>query len=119
MRARRATTKIPPPLETAVQKQIKDYLGIRGWFVSNIRERYSKSGGQFSDPGIPDLICIKRGRVVMLEVKRPRSSYSKPNDNQKAWHAEWQRQGGEVYVVRSVEDAMEVCDKEAKDEVFF
>lgn len=112
---------LPPPLETAVQDQIKGYLAIRGWFCSNIRERYftGKTKGKFSEPGIPDMLCIKGGRVVMLEVKRPRSSYSKPNDNQKAWHAEWQRQGGEVYVVRSVEDAMEVCDKEAPNEAFF
>lgn len=120
--------KPPPPLENGkegVRESIKGYLTTRGWFVSTIKERYFPKGakkGQFSDPGIPDLICIKNGRVVMLEVKRPLSPttrYSQPSDSQKKWHAEWQAQGGEVYVVRSLEDALEVCDKDSPDEVMF
>ena len=112
---------LPPPLEAAVQEQIKCYLTLRGWFCSNIKERYFRQGsGQYSEPGIPDMLCIKAGRVVMLEVKRPDCSYAKkPRKSQHIWHAEWRRQGGEVYVVRSVEDAAMHCDSEAKNEAHF
>lgn len=121
-RTRSSMASIPPPLEKDVSGAIKGYLTIRGWFVSTIKERYYTNGqrGAYSEPGIPDLMAIKNGRVVMLEVKRPKVSYAKKaRASQDEWHAKWRAQGGEVYVVHGVEDAAEVCDKEHKDETFF
>ena len=113
--------QLPPPLEADIQAGIKHYLTLRGWFCSDIRERYFRQGGgKYSEPGIPDMICIKAGRVVMLEVKRPKVSYAKKvRESQEVWHGKWKAQGGEVYVVRGVEDAAMVVDREAKDESYF
>jgi hypothetical protein len=36
-------------------------LELKGWTVFKL-----------SSPGIPDLLCIRRGRVVLLEVKTPK-----------------------------------------------
>lgn len=115
----RAKAKAPIPLEKEVGKAVRGYLEVRGWFVSTIKERYfAKGAGAFSEPGIPDLLCIKKGRVVMLELKRPMRA-AVCSENQHIWHAKWKEQGGEVYVVRSIEDAIDVCDKEAANEAGF
>ena len=53
--------------------------------------------------GCPDLLACHRGRNILLEVKRPGE---KPNKAQVEFHEMW---GGEVYIVHSPEEAVEVC----------
>jgi Holliday junction resolvase len=62
----------------------------------------SSSFGQ----GFPDLVCLYRGAITLLEVKdgsKPRSA-QKLTPEQVKFHAEWT--GGPVYVVRTVSDAL-------------
>lgn len=53
------------PLESSITKSIQKSAKARGWWVMKV------AGGAFQRPGIPDLLCVKHGRAVFLEVKRP------------------------------------------------
>jgi hypothetical protein len=58
--------------------------------------------------GIPDLLCSFGPRTFLIEIKDP----TKPKgdrqltDAQKKWHAKWP---GEVYVVETIEQALEAA----------
>jgi Holliday junction resolvase len=86
--------------ETAIKKQIKDYLKIKGWLC------FYNLQGLGSYPGIPDLTAIKDGRVLQIEVKTLKG---KQSAKQVSFQADWEAFGGEYVVVRSyldVEDAI-------------
>ncbi|MFH2074725.1 MAG: VRR-NUC domain-containing protein [Pseudomonadota bacterium] len=84
--------------ETIIMRQIKHYLELRGWFVY----RNHQSLGSY--PGIPDLTALKNGRVVWIEVKRPRGKIS---DHQAAFSVKVRDQDCEWYCLYSLDDAME------------
>lgn len=52
--------------------------------------------------GVPDLLVYFRGRLMLIEVKRPGGGKLTPD--QAKWHAEWA--GALVFVVRSPEEAI-------------
>lgn len=57
------------------------------------------------EPGTPDiLVMLPGGRVVWLECKTERGTVTSV---QHAWHARAGSMGHEVYVVRSVQDALQ------------
>jgi len=103
-----ARNVIPPPLEEDIKKSIIEYLRLHRWFPSVIKEHWNRNSrhegtGSFSEPGIPDVVAIKDGRVVMLEIKRP-PPYGVVRNSQREWHGNWLAHGGEVYVVCSIDD---------------
>lgn len=51
------------PLESKVQSRIIKRYEAQGWFVVKLVLT--------SKPGIPDLLCLKDGKAVFIEVKRP------------------------------------------------
>lgn len=51
------------PLESVVQSRIIKRYEAQGWFVVKLVLT--------SKPGIPDLLCLKDGKVIFIEVKRP------------------------------------------------
>lgn len=53
------------PLETSITKSIQKSAKSRGWWVMKI------AGGPFQKAGVPDLLLVKSGRAVFLEVKQP------------------------------------------------
>lgn len=55
--------------------------------------------------GIPDIIVIVNGKFVGLEVKRPKTYQS---EAQKEFEYECKKNGGEYYVVRSIDDVMKI-----------
>jgi Holliday junction resolvase len=57
--------------EALIQTKIKKYLETNGWMVIKLI--------QTSCNGIPDLMALKNGRTVFVEVKQPGK---KPNDLQ-------------------------------------
>lgn len=63
--------------EKEIQKQIMDYLELKGWVVVKINNvGIRKVDGSFIPPrqkGISDLICCnpKTGQFTAIEVKRP------------------------------------------------
>ena len=72
--------------ETAIRRQIQDYLRWTGWFV------YYNLAGLGSYPGLSDLVAVKDGRVVHIEVKTPKGVQS---DKQKRFQRNLEAAGGE------------------------
>jgi hypothetical protein len=53
------------PLESAITKSIVALAKTRGWWTFKI------AGGPMQMAGVPDLLVVKHGRAVFMEVKRP------------------------------------------------
>lgn len=93
-------------LERDIQKSIIDYLRFLGWFVvkNNTTGIYKKATDSYipnTAKGQGDLTILKDGRVIILEVK---NSKGKQSENQIEFQNNWERHGGEYYVVRSLDD---------------
>ena len=82
--------------ETAVRRQIQDYLRWTGWFV------YYNLAGLGSYPGLSDLVAVRGGRVVHIEVKTPKGVQS---EKQKRFQRKLEAAGGTYLVARGVGDA--------------
>jgi hypothetical protein len=96
--------------EAQIQAAIVDRLrfhGVLAVSVPNEGRRSAATGralkGTGMRPGFPDLICMQAGRVMFLEVKAPRGRLSA---SQEIFHDELQRQGMQVAVVRSQDEAV-------------
>lgn len=93
------------PLESRITATIKMAAMRSGWWVMKIH------GGPYQVAGIPDLLLIRNGMAVFLEVKQP---------GKKATAAQLRRMdeieemgGARCYVVTSVAEALAVLDAEA------
>jgi len=84
--------------ESQLQTKIKDRLTKYGWFVTKLKAT--------STNGIPDLLCIKRGRIAFLEVKTDDGVVS---ELQKYMIDKLNGHGCYARVVRSVEDVDVMC----------
>ncbi len=51
-------------LESSIQRKICNYLILNGYFVTKILKSTTN--------GIPDLLAIKDGKALFVEVKRPK-----------------------------------------------
>ncbi|WP_161883938.1 VRR-NUC domain-containing protein [Deinococcus alpinitundrae] len=91
-------------LESTIQAQIVQALKLTGWTVMEALKGSARGGVVYSTPGIPDLIAVKSGRVVFLEVKRPKTG--KLSLSQRTLHAELTSAGAALYVVTSAEEAL-------------
>lgn len=94
------TKKITP--ETAIKKEIKQYLSYKGWFHFHILQ------GLASHKGICDIIAIKNGVTLYIEVKTPKGKLS---EYQEIFKADIERSGGIYLVARSFDDVQEVADQ--------
>jgi len=74
-------------------------LSLKGYFHFHILQ------GLGVYKGIPDIIAIKNNRVLFLEIKRPSG---KQSDYQKQFQADIEGQGGEYYIVKSLEDLIKI-----------
>ena len=81
--------------ESDIRKQIQDYLRWNGWFV------YYNLAGLGSYPGLSDLVAVRGGRVVHIEVKTPKGVQS---DKQKKFQHKLEAAGGEYILARGIED---------------
>lgn len=74
--------------EADFQRRIIDLARLRGWRVVHIRPAWVRSGRMVTpyegDPGLPDLVLARRGRVLLAELKSDRG---KPTLDQQAWLA--------------------------------
>jgi hypothetical protein len=99
--------------EGQIQNAICDYLSLKGHFFwrNNSIGVYDPVGKRFrSTPkyamnGVPDIILIKDGFFVGLEVKTPKGRQS---DNQKDFEKKCKEAGAEYYLVRSIDDVQEI-----------
>jgi hypothetical protein len=106
-------------LESHIEETILQYLNYSGWLAwKNIssgnwdakRKCYRKHKSKFAIPGVSDIIAIKNGRVLFLEVK---TKAGRLLDSQIIFKRILQEKGGEYFIVRSVEDTMEIIGKPA------
>lgn len=84
--------------ETLLTKKIVAALENLGCFCI----KFHASG--FTISGVPDLIVMRGGVTVWLEIKTPTGSLSKIQEKR---HRQMRRYGAMIAVVRSPEEAME------------
>ena len=97
--------------ETDIQSSICEYLAIKQNQGKLMFWRQSTSGAiqaghfvrksKYARNGVPDIIVIKDGWFIGLEVKTPTGRQSKA---QKEMEADIKKNGGEYYLVTSIED---------------
>mgnify|MGYP001080078653 CR=1 FL=1 len=88
----------PKVTEADIRRQVRDYLRIRGWFVFHILQ------GLGCYPGVTDLIAVRDGRIVFIELK---TKTGKQSDYQKQFQADLEAAGGEYILCRGIDDLME------------
>ena len=81
--------------ESEIRKAIQDYLRWTGWFV------YYNLAGLGSYPGLSDLVAVRGGRVVHIEVKTPKGVQS---EKQRRFQRKLEAAGGEYVLARGIED---------------
>lgn len=99
--------------ETKIQAAICDYLTLRKvffWRNNNIPVFDTKSQSmrampKYSIKGVPDIIVLQHGNFIGLEVKTPTGVLS---DYQKEFERRCEENGGRYYVVRSVDDLLDI-----------
>ncbi len=84
--------------EADIRRQVRDYLRIKGWFCFHILQ------GLGAYRGISDLIAVKDGRVLFVELKTARGRQS---EYQKEFQADLEAAGGEYLLCRGIEDLQE------------
>lgn len=93
--------------EIDIQNSICDYLSLKHYFfwrqntIAPFREGRWFSQPRYSMNGIPDIILIKNGKFIGLEVKKPKG---KQSDNQKIFEERCKKAGGEYYIVTDLKD---------------
>jgi len=98
--------------ESDIQKVIIEYLKIKRIFHyrQNSGAFMTKSGGFMrasSVNGLPDIVAIKDGRYIGIEVKTPKG---KQSDAQKDIEREVTKAGGFYFIVRSLEDVRKIFE---------
>ncbi len=81
--------------ESDIRRQIQDFLRWRGWFV------YYNLQGLGCYPGLSDLVAVKGGRVVHIEIK---TKTGKQSEKQEDFQADLERAGGTYIIARRIED---------------
>jgi Holliday junction resolvase len=93
-------------LEREIQTQIIDYLTKTGWkVIRNYMRAIRYKGGNAKNPnsGMPDLLAIKNGKYVWIEVKTPKGLISK---TQQEYITSLRNHGATVLVATSYRDVM-------------
>lgn len=85
----------PKVLEKDIKRAVRTYLKIANWKVLNIFQ------GLGCEPGISDLICIKDGFVLFIEIK---TKTGKQSEKQIAFEMAIRERGGMYAVIRSVDE---------------
>lgn len=81
--------------ETAIRRAIVEFLRLHGWKVARIVQ------SALSERGIPDLVAIRGGQTVWIEVKTAKGRLSK---YQERWLQDLEDHGGWYIVARGIED---------------
>lgn len=94
---------IPKQSETSILTQIRSFLRLNSWYIIRIQQ------GLGCHKGISDLIAIKKGRVVFIEIK---TSKGKLSIHQQRFRLDIEYYGGEYVIMRNFEDAEEFIKEE-------
>jgi hypothetical protein len=82
---------------------IVEALEAAGWLVIRL-----------SAPGMPDLLCVRRGVLVLMEVKMPKGSVTPKQAETFLEMLSW---GYRVPIIRSVKEAVEVAEALSKGRI--
>lgn len=101
------------PKETEVQRGICDYLALKRHFfwrnnnapIFDATRKTFRAMPKYTMKGIPDIIVIKDGFFVGLEVKRANTKLS---EHQVEFQKLCKEHGAEYYCVRSIDDVIEI-----------
>lgn len=95
--------------ESDIQRTIIEYLEVKRHFFwrNNSGAMKTQSGGfiRFGAVGSPDICVIKDGFFIGLEVK---DKGGKQSPGQKEWEKSCKAAGGEYYVVKSLDDVINI-----------
>src|SRR3990167_5156805 len=94
-------------LEKDIQLEICNWLAIKGFFfwrnnttgVYDPTQKLFRAKPKYALNGLPDIIIIKNGIFIGLEVKRPKARQS---DAQVTFQNNLEKNGGQYYVVHSL-----------------
>lgn len=95
----------PPTPEAQLTRSIRQLLNSVGIF------HWKAWGGPMSTPGVPDLICCFKGRLVGIEIKAEKGVVS---DYQKEFIDRINEAGGLAFVARDIQtviDKLELTDR--------
>ncbi len=81
--------------ESEIRVQVREFLQWRGWFV------YYSLQGLGCYAGLSDLVAMKGGKVVHIELKTQKG---KQSDDQKEFQQDIEAAGGTYVVARGIED---------------
>ena len=81
--------------EKVIMKQIKLGLEAHGWFVFRVPPSL------YSDKGLCDLVAVKNGVSVFIEVKNPKG---KQSDAQKIFESRIMGAGASYILARGIDD---------------
>lgn len=81
--------------ESDIRAQVRDYLRFKGWFCFHLL------AGLGCYPGLSDLVAVKDGRVMFIELKTKTGRQGK---KQKEFQADLESAGGEYLLCRGIED---------------
>lgn len=99
--------------ETDILYAICDYLTMKKHYFwrNNTIPVFSKKGNGFirmpkySRTGLPDIILIRDGFTIGIEVKTQKG---RPSPNQIQCAKDWKENGAEYYLVRSIDEVIAV-----------
>lgn len=98
------------PTEQQLQRQILDGLTADGWFAWRnntgafaLRHKGKTRFVRFGVKGAPDILAIRRGVALAVEVKKPGNLTT---DDQQAWGFKWEDHGGIYVVANSYADVL-------------
>ncbi|UNC91675.1 hypothetical protein [Candidatus Contubernalis alkaliaceticus] len=83
--------------ESDIRKQVVDYLRITGWFV------YHNLQGLGCYAGLSDIVAVKNGNVVHIELKAPEGKQRK---EQVTFQTDLEAAGGLYVLADCIEDVM-------------
>jgi mRNA-degrading endonuclease RelE of RelBE toxin-antitoxin system len=102
--------------EQDIQKQVKDYLSVLGWYVikNNTVGIYRQDTKRYipsTSKGLADLTAIKNGRVIMIEIKRKGNRQSPA---QKEFEGKWRLKGGTYWLIYNIDELIEKLNEPQK-----
>jgi len=95
--------------EASLQKAIVKALAWKGWVVIHIPNQATRGIYMYAGvlPGAPDLLALRAGRVIFLEVK---TETGRVSAKQAEAHEKLRAEGFEVRVVRDLDDIADLLE---------
>lgn len=94
--------------ESEIQKDILEVLKSQGMFFrinSGIARSFSNNFMRLAPKGTADIIGIKNGKAIAIEVK---SATGKQSKVQILWQQQWESNGGIYIIARCIDDVLKI-----------